>query len=142
MHSPPHRANLLDREMNAIGIAVTERNGTLFAVEDFSQAVEQLSLSDQESVVAARLKKRGLKIEANNADARRSCPLNNGYAGARVPSFVLHYATPDLATLPDILEQRIHTGKYFSAAVGACPGDDRSGFSGYRIAVLLFDAEK
>jgi len=38
MHSPPHRANLLDKDMDSVGIGVVERNGELFAVEDFSKA--------------------------------------------------------------------------------------------------------
>jgi len=38
MKSPPHRANLLDPELDSIGIAVAERKGQLFAVQDFSQA--------------------------------------------------------------------------------------------------------
>jgi uncharacterized protein YkwD len=38
MNSPPHRANLLDPELDSIGVAVVERNGQLFAVQDFSQA--------------------------------------------------------------------------------------------------------
>jgi uncharacterized protein YkwD len=36
MNSPPHRANLLDPEMNAIGIAVAESKGQIFAVQDFA----------------------------------------------------------------------------------------------------------
>jgi len=36
--SPPHRANILDTDMNVIGIGIVERNGELFAVEDFSKA--------------------------------------------------------------------------------------------------------
>jgi uncharacterized protein YkwD len=36
--SPSHRANLLDRDMDSIGIAVAERGGQWFAVEDFSKA--------------------------------------------------------------------------------------------------------
>jgi uncharacterized protein YkwD len=36
--SPNHRANLLDRDMDSIGIAVAEKNGQWFAVEDFSKA--------------------------------------------------------------------------------------------------------
>jgi uncharacterized protein YkwD len=36
--SPHHRANLLDRDMDSIGIAVAERDGQWFAVEDFSKA--------------------------------------------------------------------------------------------------------
>jgi len=38
MHSPPHRANLLDRDMNSVGVGVIARHGELFAVEDFSRA--------------------------------------------------------------------------------------------------------
>ena len=38
MNSPPHRANLLDPELDSLGIAVAERNGQFFAVQDFSQA--------------------------------------------------------------------------------------------------------
>jgi len=38
MHSPPHRANILDTDMDSIGIGVVEKNGQLFAVEDFSHA--------------------------------------------------------------------------------------------------------
>jgi len=38
MNSPAHRDNLLDRELDSIGIAVVERNGQLFAVQDFSRA--------------------------------------------------------------------------------------------------------
>ncbi len=38
MKSPAHRANILDRDMDSIGVGVVEQNGQLFAVEDFSQA--------------------------------------------------------------------------------------------------------
>ena len=36
--SPKHHANILDTDMNSIGVGVVERNGQLFAVEDFSKA--------------------------------------------------------------------------------------------------------
>jgi uncharacterized protein YkwD len=38
MKSPPHRANILDRDMDSIGVGVVEQGGQLFAVEDFLQA--------------------------------------------------------------------------------------------------------
>jgi uncharacterized protein YkwD len=38
MKSPAHRANILDRDMDSIGIGVVEEHGQLFAVEDMSQA--------------------------------------------------------------------------------------------------------
>lgn len=36
MHSPGHRANILDKQMDALGVAVIERNHQYFAVEDFA----------------------------------------------------------------------------------------------------------
>ncbi len=38
MKSPSHRANILDTDMDSIGVGVVEHDGQLFAVEDFSQA--------------------------------------------------------------------------------------------------------
>jgi uncharacterized protein YkwD len=38
MHSPGHRANILDGKLDSIGIAVLERGGEYYAVEDFSKA--------------------------------------------------------------------------------------------------------
>ena len=35
--SPQHRQNLPDPEMNRIGIVLAERDGQLFAVEDFAK---------------------------------------------------------------------------------------------------------
>jgi hypothetical protein len=139
MHSPPHRANLLDPQLNSIGIATANHGGILFAVEDFSLATLKLSVEEEEGIVEANLAASGLELLNYRADARRSCVMDNGYAGSHTPSFVLHYATPDLQTLPEILEQRIQTGKYHSAAVGACLSNAKLGFSSYRIAVLLFE---
>jgi uncharacterized protein YkwD len=38
LNSPKHRANILESDMDSIGVGVVERNGQLFAVEDFSKA--------------------------------------------------------------------------------------------------------
>jgi hypothetical protein len=38
MKSPQHRANILDPDMDSAGIGIAERNGQLFAVEDFCKA--------------------------------------------------------------------------------------------------------
>jgi len=139
MNSPPHRANLLDPQLDSIGVAVAVNNGTLFAVEDFSLAAGGMDIGDQEKVVSELLKARGLQLLDYAEDARRSCVLDNGYAGKHTPSFVLHYATPDLKTLPDMLEKRIQTGRYHSGVVGACPAGSKLGFSSYRVAVLLYE---
>jgi Cysteine-rich secretory protein family len=139
MKSPPHRANLLDPQLDSVGIAVAEGRGVMFAVEDFSLAAGTLTLDEQEKTVSAQIHSRGLRLLSYTSDARRSCVLDNGYAGKHEPSFVLHYATPDLQSLPDMLVRRIQTGKYHSAVVGACASDAKIGFSNYRIAVLVFE---
>ncbi len=38
MHSPLHRANILDPDVNSAGIGVVKQRGELFVVEDFSRA--------------------------------------------------------------------------------------------------------
>ena len=139
MKSPPHRANLLDPQMNSVGIAIARRGATLFAVEDFAEIVGDLSLQEQEELVQKQLQSRGLRILDYTTDARRSCVLDNGYAGNHRPSFVLHYATPTLDTLPEMLVKRIEGGRYQGAAVGACRSDVKFGFSSYRVAVLLYE---
>jgi uncharacterized protein YkwD len=40
MNSPPHRENLLDPELDSMGVAVVARNGELFAVQDFALAAQ------------------------------------------------------------------------------------------------------
>jgi uncharacterized protein YkwD len=39
IHSPPHRANLLDSDMDSMGIGIADRDGELFAVADLAQTL-------------------------------------------------------------------------------------------------------
>jgi len=138
MESPPHRANLLDPQMDSLGVAVVEKNGTLFAVEDFAQIIVILSLAEQEKGVSAGLQLQGLKVIAANQDARQTCLLNEGFTGKVRPGYIAHYTTPSLNAIPDLLEEQIKTGQYHSAEVGACVGKDTTDFTLYRLAILLF----
>jgi uncharacterized protein YkwD len=91
MHSPPHRANLLDPELTAIGIAVVgsvSRDGAgrggagmLFAVQDFSQSVASLSLVEQEKQVAAALAAHGLQVANFGAGAFGGSNVNRSNGG-------------------------------------------------------------
>jgi uncharacterized protein YkwD len=38
MNSPTHRANILDSDIDTVGVGVVERGGRLFVVEDFEKA--------------------------------------------------------------------------------------------------------
>jgi uncharacterized protein YkwD len=55
MHSPGHRANILEPKYNAIGVAVERSGNELYAVTDFAHSVPALSASDLEDAVAAAI---------------------------------------------------------------------------------------
>jgi len=139
MNSAKHRENLLDPRVDSIGIRVIARGDRLYAVEDFDRSVTNLSLEQQEVAVAQLLQSRSsVAILPTTADARRTCSMESGYAGARRPWFVMRYTADDLSRIPSMLEQRLATGSYNAAVVGACPAEGVHSFSAYSIAVLLY----
>jgi Cysteine-rich secretory protein family len=137
MNSAPHRANLLDPELNAVGISVVQSGNTLFAVEDFSTAVPTLSVDEQEQEVAPQIERHGMQVTTGSADARKTCELDRGWAGPR-PASVLRYEMSDLSHLPDEVMQKVASGKFHSAAVGACNAGGATEFARFRVAILLF----
>jgi uncharacterized protein YkwD len=40
MNSPPHRGNILDPELDSLGVAIVASKGQLFAVQDFALAAQ------------------------------------------------------------------------------------------------------
>ena len=139
MHSPGHRANLLDPRVDSIGIGVISRAGELYAVEDFDRSFGNLSLRDQEAAVESMLQATSsVSVLASSGDARRTCAMATGYAGSRMPWFVMRYTAADLTQLPEELRRKLGSGKYHHAEVGACKATGTSNFSAYSIAVLLF----
>jgi cysteine-rich secretory family protein len=137
MHSPGHRANILSPQLSVVGIAVVQGSVGLFAVQDFSQTVPNLSLDQQEQQVLPLLAARGLQVVAANYDARKACDSNGGF-GMNRPALAARYETANLNDLPIELEQKIQSGLYRAAAVGACPVDVASGFTHFRMTILLY----
>ena len=137
MNSAPHRANLLDPQLSAIGIAVAQAGEYLFAVEDFSQTVANLELGAQELQVSTQLAARGLRMLSDSDEARKTCDMDRGFAGMR-PSLVMRYETADLRQIPRELDGKLQSGKFHVAAVGACEAGGNSAFAKFRIAVLLY----
>ena len=148
MHSPPHRANLLDPNLGAVGISVVAMQehggaggGILFAVQDFSRPVANLNLQDQERQVGAQLAAHGVQVldgrSAAADDARKTCGTTAGWTGNR-PSLVVRYESPDLNKLPEDLEQKLQSSHYRTAAVGACETNSPGNFTRFRIAILFF----
>ena len=142
MHSEGHRANLLDPEVNVVGIAVVTREHEVYAVEDFASTVDALSIDQQETTVATLLSTTGLNVANTTpeivANARQTCGMSTGYAGIRQPWFIMRYTASRLDQLPPQLKSRLTSGKYHQAVVGACPATEPSAFSSYNIAILLY----
>lgn len=135
MHSPPHRRNLLDAQLNSIGIAVVQRGNTLFAVEDFARALAALTLDEQEKTVAAIIRRAGLKTRSDDRDARNVC---EGGQARTEPALIGQFSTTDLRALPAALGRAIDSGQYSAAEVGACTKSTAGNLSQYHIAVLLY----
>jgi hypothetical protein len=143
MHSPGHRANILDAHYTALGVGVVEDDdGELYAVEDFSVAIASLAVEAQEEKITALLAARGLRVTSERDNARTLCSDELAPAGHR-PMLILRYETPDISELPEPLEQKIRDGKYRDAAVGACqPKESATRIARFRITVLLFPAPR
>jgi hypothetical protein len=139
MHSPPHRANILNPSVNSIGVGVVRRGGNYYGVEDFAGAVDQLGPNQIEQRIGQLLQQRGLQLVGLTQDARQTCAMDHGSVGTPKPWFVMRWEGTDLNRLPDVLEEKIGSGKYHKAAVGACDsGSGAQGFSTYKLAVMLY----
>lgn len=139
MHSPEHRKNLLDPRANAMAISVERRGNELYAVEDFERTVETMSLADQENAVAELLRTEArVSMLSNVEDARRTCEMSSGFAGNRRPYFVMRFTASSLDRLPQTLRSRLASGRYHTAAVGACQARNTGPFTAYDVAVLLY----
>jgi len=139
MKSPGHRANILDPQIDSVGISVLSRNGQLYAVQDFDRSVEALSFDEQESRVSNLLQVVApVELLPASDDWRHTCQMSTGYTGPR-PSFVMRYTAGDLTRLPEQLKTQLKTGKFHHAAVGACSSaGNQPAFTSYSIAVRIY----
>ena len=138
MNSPPHRANILDPQINAIGIAIERRGSQYFATQDFSASVTPMSKEEQERQVMRLLELGGLGIGGSVDDARKSCDQTpRGFYGAQ-PATIAHFETSDLNRLPNDLERTVSSGRFRRAAVGACEVPTATPFARFRLTVLLY----
>jgi hypothetical protein len=139
MDSPGHRRNILNPNLNAIGIAAVRGSGGLFAVQDFSQQVVPMSLDEQEKKVISLMTARGMHKVAASDDARKTCEMESGISAPAVRSVqAIRFETSDLSRLPDEVEKKLRGLAFQTAAVGACKTSGAPGFAHYRIAILFF----
>jgi len=141
MHSPGHRTNLLNPEVDHVGIAVIAARGTLWAVADYTRAVQTMGPAEVESRIAALIRPSGVKVLGDPTRAREACRADQGIPraqGGAQPTFVMRWQGADLNRLPQPLVEKLQSGQYRGAIVGSCPLQTDQSFSGYRLAVLLY----
>lgn len=142
MHSPPHRTNLLNPDVDRVGIAVVAGRGGIFAVADYERTVPLLTQEQVENTVASLVLAGGVALLSDPSLARAACAMSEGLPRAPSgpqPRFVMRWQDAELAQLPDALTSRLASGKYRQAAIGSCPPQGQQGsFTAYRLAVLLY----
>jgi len=78
MHSPGHRANILDSDYNSVGIGVVRKDGKVFVTQDFAHVLPESSVADVEWEVAATLRQ-GRRGELKRVEApelrRMACEM-------------------------------------------------------------------
>ena len=133
MNTAVHRANLLNPNLDAIGIAVLETNGTLFAVEDFALTVPALESPEIVQQVAFALRAQGLQSVTAPADDHGLC--RDGKERTAHALLVVQSEGPDPPHLPDALLHQLAAKSYHSAVVAVCKAEQRNGV--YRVTVFL-----
>lgn len=142
LRSPGHRDNLLNREVDHVGIAVVATQNALYAVADYAHTVPEVTPAQAETAVAGLIRTSGVAVRADHTDARAACVLDRGlprHLTGGEPQFVMRWQDSDLEHLPRPLIDRLSSGRFRQADVGSCPALDTDGtFTTYRFAVILY----
>ena len=126
MNSAPHRANILDPQVDSIGIAIERRGEEYYATQDFAAVVVPMTREEQEQ-----------QIVPGVDDARKNCDQNRLAFGLQ-PVAIARFETSDLNRLPNDLGRLVASGKFRHASVGACELPAGSPFARFRLTVLLY----
>ena len=87
MNSPPHRANILDPNLNPVGFAVVGQGSSFYAVADFAQALAALSFDEIEAQVGKVLISRGVQTGGPVEEARKTCEMDPWLRGGIEAAF-------------------------------------------------------
>ncbi|MGA8089824.1 MAG: CAP domain-containing protein [Terracidiphilus sp.] len=142
MHSTGHRENMLNPEVDRVGIAVIASRGVLYATADYAHGVQAFSQTQIEERVAKLIRPSGVAIGGSAPLARAACAMESGMprsTGSMQPLFVMRWQDSDLSHLPKKLADQLASGRYREASVGSCDPSGAVGtFTAYRVAVLLY----
>jgi len=142
MHSPGHRTNLLNPEVDRVGVVVVASRGVLYAVADYARGVPVMTPAQVEAAIGALIQVSGVTVLKDASVARAACALDRGLPATKSSleaQFVMRWQDADLTHLPQALIDRLSSGQFHQAAVGSCaPHDVEGAFTLHRMAVLLY----
>lgn len=148
MHSPPHRANLLNAGYNVAGFSVVRRGSLLYVTQDFGHSLP--SRTDAEAEVLVGRSVDGMRAQSHlpglqRMDGKEAASTACAMAEAdslRTPGpkarAVLRYTTSDPQTLPENAAQLIKARSVRSFAAGSCYARTRTYPTGMYWVVILF----
>ncbi|MGE5321986.1 MAG: CAP domain-containing protein [Actinomycetota bacterium] len=154
MHSPHHRANILDPRSNAIGIGFAERDGELYVTEDFAHLLPSYSAGQFSTQLISsfnRLRRRkGLPPMAAHEDQRLqeaacAAKLNARSVLRHLPGAthlaMFTAARPD--DLPTTMQDAAGNRGLHRMDIGVCfKPDEKGGFSAYWVAAAFYPEAK
>ena len=149
MHSPPHRANLLNADYNVAGFSVVRRGSLLYVTQDFGHSLPSRSDAEAEVLVARSVDRvraqnhlPGLERMDGGEAASTACAMAEADS-LRTPApkarAILRYTTSEPQTLPEKASQVIKARSVSSFAAGSCYARTRAYPTGvYWVAILFF----
>ena len=134
MHSPPHRANILNPDYNAVGVGAIARDGNVWVVEDFAHVTEDYSATQAEEIIAEAVAQLRSEARLPALERRKVRELQNDSCSMarkdklqpkelfEVPEVrhVFAYTATDPKDLPGVAEQSIKSPEAKGYAVGTC----------------------
>lgn len=142
MHSEGHYRNLMNPEVDRVGVALVASRGVLYAVADYAAGVPVLTVEQAEAKTKALVRVSGVAVRNDPTAARAACAMDRGMPVAESgpqPMFVMRWQDANLGQLPQRLVDQLGSRKYREAAVGSCEAQNVEGaFTVYRMAVLLY----
>ncbi|MGB9232999.1 MAG: CAP domain-containing protein [Terriglobales bacterium] len=153
MHSPPHRANILDARFNTIGIAAIWSHGRLFVVQDFGHALPSYSAREIAQRVGEALDQARASAglpelaafapphldEAACALAKGDHPNARLLAASYTNRKVITYTQGSPEVLPSAALSLLENPNLHHFAVGSCYARNATYPTGiYWVAILLY----
>lgn len=148
MHSPPHRANLLNAAYNVAGFSVVRKGSLLYVTQDFGHSLPSRSNAEAEILVARSVDRMraqshlsGLQRMDSREAASTACDMAEADSlrtpGPRARA-VLRYTTSEPQILPENASQVIKARSVSSFAAGSCYARTPTYPTGVYWVALLF----